>query len=368
MKQWGVRFSVLAVLCTILFLPVAVSAQGFMGAATPVEYPEGLVHAVVKGDTLWDLSERYLGSPWLWPDLWERNRFLSNPHYIYPGISVVVYPPPPREYGWEFKEPVPAPEGETVVTTRPAPEGQVAPAAAPGMEAQPAMATLHISPEEFVRAGEFTPDRPKGIGSIAGGKEDKDAFSETDKVYLSLDKEIPEGQILGVYRVRGPVKSQTARPVSGYVRFLVGILQVTGKQDGQATAVVRKSFMDLGREDLIREEIPSYSPVYLKEGESGVEAFVITGRYPKVALSADDFVYLDRGTDAGVAVGDVYRIYDTRGGSTWYGRDEIAVVHIPVGKAVIVRVLPGSATAYVTYSTQDISVGAIAEPASVEYR
>jgi len=367
MKRWGVRFSILAVLCTILFLPVAVSAQGVMGEATPVEYPEGLVHTVVKGDTLWDLSERYLGSPWLWPDLWERNRFLSNPHFIYPGISVLVYPPPPREYGWEFKEPVPVPEGETVVTTKPAMEGQAAPVAAPAMEA-PARATLHISPEDFVRAGEFTPDRPKGIGRIAGGEQDKDAFSETDKVYLSLDKEIPEDQILGVYRVRGKVKSRTARPVSGYVRYLVGILQVTGKKEGQATAVVRKSFADLSREDLIREDIPSYSPVYLNEGKSGEEAVVIAARYPKVALSADDFIYLDRGADAGVAVGDVYRLYDTRGSSTWYGRDEIEVVHIPVGKAVIVRVLPGSATAYVTHSTQDISVGAIAHPGSAEPR
>jgi len=366
MKRWGVRFSVLAVLCTILFLPFAVSAQEITGGATPAEYPDGLVHAVVKGDTLWDLSGRYLGSPWLWPDLWERNRFLTNPHYIYPGISVVVYPPLPRQYGWEFKEPAPAPEGETAVTAKPGTEGAAAPAT--GAEAAPAMAALKISPEEFVCAGEFTPDRPKGIGRIVGGQEDKDAFSEADNVYLSLGKEIPEGQILGVYRVRGPIKSRTGRPVSGYVRFLVGILQVTGKNNGQATAVVRLSFLDLGREDIIREDIPSYSPVYPKEGKSGVEAFVITGKYPKVALSRYDFVYIDQGTDAGVAVGDVYRIYDTRGGSTWYGKDEIEKVVIPVGTAVVVRVLPGSATAYVTHSITDISVGAIARPASPESR
>lgn len=365
MKRWGTRVSVLAVLFTILFFPFAVFAQESLGVAQPAEYPEGLVHAVVKGDTLWDLSAKYLGSPWLWPDLWERNRFITNPHYIYPGINVVVFPPPPREYGWEVKETAPAQEGEPAVT---APDGTAPPAAAPTMGAPQAMAALNIPPEEFVRAGEFTTDRPMGIGRIVGAQEDKDAFSEPDKVYLSLDKEIPEGQILGVYRVRGPVKSETARPVSGYVRFLVGVVQVTGKNEGQVTAVVRKSFADLTRADLIREEIPSYSPVYPKEGKSGVEAFVITGRDPKVALSTNDFVYLDQGTDAGVAVGDVYRIYDTRGGTTWYGREDIAEVHIPVGKAVIVRVLPGSATAYVTNSTQDISLGAIAQPASADTR
>jgi LysM repeat protein len=105
MKRWVVKFSVLAVLCPILFFPAALSAQESLTVATAAEYEEGLIHTVVKGDTLWDLSAKYLGSPWVWPELWERNRFLTNPHYIYPGIKIVVYPPPPREYVMEIREP-----------------------------------------------------------------------------------------------------------------------------------------------------------------------------------------------------------------------------------------------------------------------
>lgn len=366
MTRRGVRSSVLAVLCAILFLPLAASAQEITGETNPAAYPEGLVHEVVKGDTLWDLSEKYLGSPWLWPDLWERNRFITNPHYIYPGISVVVYPPPPREYVWEVREPAPAPEEKTVAAMKPSGEGAQASAAAP----EPARENpvLQIAPEEFVRAGEFVPERPVGIGQIIGGVEDRDAFSEQDTVYLSLTKDIPEDQILGVYRVRGPVRSGSPRPVSGYVRYLVGILQVTARQDGQVTAVVKKSFADLGREDLISEEIPSYSPVYPKEGGSGIEAFVITGRYPKVAQATYDFLYLDQGSDAGVDVGDVYRIFVRRSDPTWYGDTRVPGVRVPVGKVVIVRVLPGSATAYVTQSTSDIPEGAFAQSASAESR
>jgi hypothetical protein len=69
-----------------------------------------------------------------------------------------------------------------------------------------------------------------------------------------------------------------------------------------------------------------------------------------------------------VAVGDVFRIYDRRGKTAWYKRDRIAGVRVPVGKAVVVRVLPGSATAYVTQSTEPISEGAIAQPAAGESR
>ena len=45
-------------------------------------------HKVVRGDTLWDLSETYLKSPWYWPKVWSINPQISNPHLIYPGDFV----------------------------------------------------------------------------------------------------------------------------------------------------------------------------------------------------------------------------------------------------------------------------------------
>jgi len=348
MKERSAVFLAVVILAASISVPVPgrtqESAPLIAGAAA---YPEGLVYVVEEGDTLWDLSAKYLGSPWRWQELWENNRFLTNPHYIYPGIRLVIFPPPGREIG------LPSSGASAAAEEAPKPETKsAAPAAAKKTT------ILDISPSEYVRAGEFLKEMPSGVGRIRSGEEPKVAFSEGDKVFLKLNKEIPAGQLLGVYRVRGPISALGDRPVAGYAKYLVGIIQTKGKTNGEPVGIVRNSFEDLGRDDLLGEEIPSYAPVVLSPVVAGkLEATVVSGQWENEELAAGTFLFLDRGTSSGVAVGDVFRLFDEGDKAPGGVVSEKTEIPVEVAQAVVVRVSRDFSTAYVAKSQQSFSAG-----------
>ena len=71
------KFFTFILLC--LASAVLVAAPPTLNSSHPNTY------VVVKGDTLWDISARFLQSPWRWPDVWHANPQVKNPHLIYPG-------------------------------------------------------------------------------------------------------------------------------------------------------------------------------------------------------------------------------------------------------------------------------------------
>ena len=57
----------------------------------PASYPAGAkTHTIARGDTLWDLAQRYYNNPYLWPQLWESNTWITDAHWIYPGDVLLI--------------------------------------------------------------------------------------------------------------------------------------------------------------------------------------------------------------------------------------------------------------------------------------
>jgi hypothetical protein len=68
------------VLLAGMLVTVAVYAAG---AQLRADHPDN--YTVRRGDTLWDISAKFLSKPWLWPEIWQANPQVRNPHLIYPG-------------------------------------------------------------------------------------------------------------------------------------------------------------------------------------------------------------------------------------------------------------------------------------------
>ncbi|GAB3371971.1 LysM peptidoglycan-binding domain-containing protein [Lysobacter rhizosphaerae] len=89
-----IRTVLTAALLTIATVGVAAEMNG--------DHPD--TYTVRRGDTLWDIAGKFLKRPWLWPEIWQANPQIKNPHLIYPGdvislayLDRVAVTPGPRE-------------------------------------------------------------------------------------------------------------------------------------------------------------------------------------------------------------------------------------------------------------------------------
>ena len=74
-KRRGLRTMLAVALLTVAAYATAVELRG--------DHPD--TYVVKRGDTLWDIAGRFLQRPWLWPEIWQANPQIKNPHLIYPG-------------------------------------------------------------------------------------------------------------------------------------------------------------------------------------------------------------------------------------------------------------------------------------------
>src|SRR3954451_19055027 len=110
-------------LLAFFLFSAAVPAQQAQGPLTiKADAPDR--YTVVRGDTLWGISQRYTDSPWRWPELWSMNKDqIRNPHLLYPGYVIIL----DREKaglsiaGWESGAPAVASGATPGATDTPAP-------------------------------------------------------------------------------------------------------------------------------------------------------------------------------------------------------------------------------------------------------
>jgi len=249
----------------LLFAIVIVISFGFVLHTVAQEKKDGEeIYTIKQGDTLWDISAKFLKDPFLWPKLWERNPYITNPHWIYPGQPVRIVPGEelmkevPKEAGKEpeVKKAEPAPAGEKPKVAEPAPEAKPVVETKPELKpvvAEPAAEKPGVFPE--VRSAGFVGDiNFRGIGTILDNRDGKNLLSEGDIVYMAFRTADPVmvGNKYTIFRRENYVRDPVTKRRIGMKYLITGNLQVIDQQGNFYTGKIIEAFQEIFSGDMLR--------------------------------------------------------------------------------------------------------------------
>lgn len=374
--------------------PVAKPAPGTApAAAEPVkvaahssrwDYPKEVsapaghqVYTVVKGDTLWDLGTRFLGNPFAWPQIWELNKWIKDPHWIYPGDPLVVDSsrtavPPGRE-----QESMP---------------GEVA-ALRPDLRriSKPTLEEYAYTFQDFIQlpfiAAQGADAYFKKTGAfLLEGHQDstRGILSDGDNVYFKggTNRGVKVGDRLVVTKVEAKnfyhPDDTTHRKAMGDVLQQEGVIRVTTVYPESSIAVIEHALDGIFEGSYavpytepanivanLRKEVTS--PVKLSDNL----AKVIFLRENRSVAAAGDMVIIDQGTGNGLKTGDILLLARVRhmdsasnidedpAMSSAKGKGQRQATNYFLGQLMVVRAEENSSSCRLLRAREEVVIGDI---------
>ncbi len=268
-----ILFAVLLAIC-LFAAPLAVMAQP----------EEPVIYVIRQGDTLWGLSDRFLRDPFYWPNLWARNPSISNPHLIYPGQKVRIYPD-----RIEIEPaPVAAAKGPSAV--------------GPQEEAAAEKTFLVNGAEGFLAEKEPTPS-----GHIIVTNNDRQLAGADDVVYTDMGRSngARTGERYSIFQkmdaVSHPVKNYTI----GYRVASLGTLQLVELNDRNSKAIITHSFREIGPGSYLMPYQNRKREISLRAARKDFEGYIVSSRDGIITLGTGDIAYMDLGKKQGLEVGNL---------------------------------------------------------------
>lgn len=342
--------------------PEVVDVQPSLGAiGYDSEGRRGRVHIVVSRDTLWDISNAYLGTPWVWPSIWKDNdESIENPHLIHPGDHIWITPSEMRRVTPE--------EAALLLVNRPTQES--VPAAAEDAAPDPAelipetplaqpvdRGSYRVSSRES--AGLITPDQYEASTSIVGGVPERVLMSQEDQVYIGLGEgEIEAGDQLTIFRTNVKVFDPDTGALLGYHVEILGWLEVVETYPETSLAEIGMSNAEIEVSDRVMPREPLPAEIAIQVSPEDVEGKISFFPNKRVLMGFNDFVYLNRGSLDGLEVGSPLSVYRPGRMATEATRGES--VHVPdsvIADMLVVRTEDQSAVALVTRSITELELG-----------
>ena len=378
MSERTARHTLRALAAALLMLAASGAARAQVSAAelapdAPTEY------TVVRGDTLWDISGKFLKSPWKWPKIWKINADrIKDPHWIYPGDRIFLIGDGQGNYSLAMGR---------RVGDREAPEERVAPRVRDeGPAISNGRSALSTIPAELIRT--FV-NRPMlvptadlaTLPTIVASEEGRMNLGTGNRAYVEGIQDAP-GTRLAIWRPGLPIVDPETGETLAVEAIDLGVAEVT-RSGTPATVLLRSSRQEVATGDrlaaLNEDRVFSYVPSSPPEGFSGrlirvhddrPGALAVAGERSRQYLAeggARSVILINRGTRHGVLPGNVVSMsrpggeIENRGSFGWkLGERMRPPMQLPTetyGRALVFKVFDRLSYAFVLSSSRPVKAG-----------
>lgn len=279
-------------------------------------FAQETTHTVKPGDTLWDIAGFYYQNPFLWPYIWRANLTqIEDPHWIYPD-EVFIIPPapeeslgmvPPTEVPPEVAPPEVVPEAYTYAPPRKK-TAEVISVVKP---------EEHIFSKELIHRAGFilTEDLPEW-GRITGTEPaDEVNITAYKTVYIDRAQDVKKGDVLTIYRPGKNISHPETGAFLGKEIIVLGRAEIEEIGEQGSRCKVIDSYDIIRKGDFVMPYQPQLAPenVTLIPASKEIEGYVVEVKTPNTYTTPPHiFIYLDQGENSGVAVGDIFDVYQER--------------------------------------------------------
>ncbi|RMH83028.1 LysM peptidoglycan-binding domain-containing protein [Pseudomonas sp. AOB-7] len=258
-------------------------------------------YTVVKGDTLWDISGKFLSQPWKWPEIWHANPQVANPHLIYPGdtLNLVYIDGQPR---------LMLNRGESRGTIKLSPQVRSTPMA----EAIPTIPLEAIN--SFLLSNRIvdTPEQFAGAPYVVAGNAERVVSGAGDRVYArgSFDESAP---VYGIFRQGKTYTDPETQEFLGINADDVGTGEIVAEEGDIGTMLLSRSTQEVRLGDRLfpTEERAINSTFMPSEPAGEIDGLILDVPRGVTQIGQFDVVTLNKGARDGLEIGNVLAVYKT---------------------------------------------------------
>lgn len=302
------------------------AANGLAQAAVELKDGHPERYTVVRGDTLWDISGKFLSEPWKWPEIWHANPQIQNPHLIYPGdtLSLVYVDGQPR-----------------LVLDRGASRGTIK--LSPQVRSTPMAEAIPTIPLEAINSFLLsnrivdTPEQFEGIPYIVAGNAERVVSGAGDRVY-ARGKIDPAGASYGIFRQGKTYIDPDTEEFLGINADDIGGANVVAQEGDVTTMALTRSTQEVRLGDrLFPTEERSITSTFMPSApDREVKGLILDVPRGVSQIGQFDVVTLNKGKRDGLVEGNVLAVYKT--GETVRDRVTDEMVKIPDERAGLLMV------------------------------